>query len=182
MLLTMFLFGFRISEQLGLTVDSFDFKDNTVEIYHAVTIKGRKGIEIVSPKTSAGERVNSIPQLYADLIQKHIKKYKLKNNDFIFFRYKTHQSRENHQLPVHENTCRRALDYYCKKYNSDFHPHMLRTSICTHLREKGIPIEDISHYLGHNDIKVTEEYYSKVSLKKEDSLNKAIDDILKKIL
>ena len=59
---------------------------------------------------------------------------------------------------------------------------MLRTSICTHLREKGVPIEEISHYLGHNDIKVTEEYYSKVSFQKEESLNTAIDDILKKIL
>lgn len=39
----MFIFGFRISEQLGLKVDSIDFVDNTVEIYDAVTIKCKKG-------------------------------------------------------------------------------------------------------------------------------------------
>jgi len=182
MLLTMFLYGFRISEQLGLTVDSFDFEDNTLEIYHAVTIKGKRGVELITPKTPAGERIQSMPLLYAELVKKHIEKYNLKDNDFIFFRYSTTQSPENHQLPVYENTCRRALDHYCKQYNPDFHPHMLRTSICTHLREKGVPIEEISRYLGHENPKVTKEYYSKVSMQKQDSLNYAIDDILKKIL
>lgn len=182
MLLTMFIFGFRISEQLGLKVDSFDFVDNTIEIYDAVTIKGKKGVELISPKTKAGERIQQIPLIYAKLVKQHIAKYHLQKNDFIFFRYKTLQSEENHQLPVYENTCRRALDKYCRLYNKDFHPHMLRTSICTHLREKGVPINEISKYLGHESSKVTEEYYSKVSIQKQDSLNTAIDDILEKIL
>lgn len=182
MFLTMFLYGFRIGEQLALTVDSFDFKENTLEIYRAVTIKGKHGLELVTPKTTAGQRIQSMPVLYAELVKAHIVRYHLKPKDFIFFRYRTHLSPEDHQLPVHENTCRRAMEDYCRKYNPDFHPHMLRTSICTHLREKGVPLEEISKFLGHEDPAVTEQYYSKISKNKKEVLDHVMDDFIKEIL
>ena len=59
---------------------------------------------------------------------------------------------------------------------------MLRTSICTHLREQGVPLDEISKYLGHEDIQVTEEYYSKVTKEKKDKINEVIDEILQKII
>lgn len=40
------------------------------------------------------------------------------------------------------------------------HPHELRRSTATWLREKGMPIEDIQMLLGHNDKKTTEIYTS----------------------
>ena len=180
--LTMFLYGFRIGEQLALTVDSFDFEAKTLEIYRAVTIKGKNGLEFVTPKTAAGQRVQPVPDSFARLVREHIARYHLKEKEFIFFRYRTHQTRENHALPVHENTCRRAMEKYCRKYNPDFHPHMLRTSICTHLREKGVPIEEISKFLGHEDPAVTEQYYSKISQNKKEAINDVIDEFMKEIV
>jgi len=181
MFLTMFLYGLRIGEQLGLMVNSFDFEDNTIEIYHAVTIKGKNKFELVTPKTAAGKRILNMPKSYALMVQEHIKKNKLKNNDFIFFKYKTMQSKENHRMPVHENTCRRTMEKYCQDYNKDFHPHMLRTSICTHLREKGVPLEEISKFLGHEDPEITDQYYLKTSNAKKEVINTVLEEFIAKI-
>lgn len=177
-LLTMFLFGLRISEQIGLTVDSFDFNDNTMEIYHAVSYKTQgKGYVLLTPKTSASERIIQIPESYAAMVKKHIDEHHLKKKDFIFFR-----EPNKYNTPVHENTFRRQSEKYCQMYNADFHPHMLRASICTHLQEKGTPIEEISKYLGHEKIKVTETYYVKESQHKKEQVTEALEGIMKEII
>ena len=178
-LLTLFIFGYRISELLALTADSFDFEEKTVEVYQAVSFKGGKGkkcFDLVSPKTAAGERIQPMPTAYAELIRQHIDVHHLKKKDFIFFRD------GDPKMPIHENTFRRECDRYCVRFNADFHPHMLRTSICTHLREKGVPLEEISKYLGHENSSVTEQYYSKVSDNKKEVLNDVIDQFIRKIL
>ena len=179
-LLTLFIFGYRISELLALTPDSFDFNENTVEIYQAVSFKGGKGknaFDLVTPKTPASERIQAMPNHYVNLIKKHIDIHHLKKKDFIFFR-----SEDNKNLPIHENSFRRQCEKYCRSFNKDFHPHMLRTSICTHLREKGVPLQEISAYLGHEDPAITEEYYSKTSNQKQEILNNVIDEFMKKIV
>ena len=177
-LLTMFLFGLRISEQIGLTVDSFDFEENTMEIYQAVSYKTqRKGYVLMTPKTAAGKRILQMPKIYAAMIRKHIDVHHLKKKDFIFFR-----KPDQYSVPIHENTFRRHCETYCQTFSPDFHPHMLRTSICTHLQEKGIPLEEVAKYLGHEGIKVTEIYYSKESRKKKEEVTEALNRILEEIL
>lgn len=177
-LLTMFIFGYRLGEQLALKVDSIDFEDNTIEIYQSVNFKGGKGkFTLTTPKTPSGERIQNMPIIYSRLIKKHIERYKLKANDFIFFR-----DLENKNIPIHENTFRRKCEAYCRTFNPDFHPHMLRTSIVTHLREKGVPLEEVSKYIGHKDVQVTEFYYSKKSINKQKLINEAIDEIMQKIV
>lgn len=178
-LLTMFIFGYRLGEQLALTVDSISFEDNTIEIYQSVNFKGGKGkgkFTLTTPKTPSGERIQNMPGIYSTLIKKHIEENKLKDSDFIFFRDSEHK-----KIPIHENTFRRKCEAYCRSFNPDFHPHMLRTSIVTHLREKGVPLTEVSKYIGHADPKITEEYYSKKSLTKQNMINEVIDEILKKI-
>lgn len=179
-LLTMFLYGFRIGEQLALTVSSFDFKSKTIEIYQAVNFKrrtGKKGFLLVTPKTTASKRINSMPDVYVDIIKKYINEHKLKRNDFIFFRNK-----EEKNIPAHENTFRRHLEEICKKYNPAFHPHMLRKSIVTILRNRGVPIEDISNYIGHENSNITEEYYLKQSKEKEKKLDQILSQMIKEII
>lgn len=178
-LLTLFIFGYRIGELLALTVDSFNFADESVEIYQAVNFKGGKGKEafdLVTPKTASSERIQQMPKLYSTLVKKHIDEHHLKKKDFIFFRA------NNKKIPMHENTFRRQLEKYCRMYNPEFHPHMLRTSICTHLREKGVSLEEVSKYLGHADLEVTAKYYSKSSNQKNELLNDVINDFIQKII
>lgn len=72
-----------------------------------------------------------MPTIYSTLIKEHIKRFKLKKKDFIFFR-----SKKEKNIPMHENTFRKNLETYCKAYNKEFHPHMLIASIVTHLKKK----------------------------------------------
>lgn len=182
-LLIMFLFGLRLGEQLGLQVNSFNFKTETFETYQTANFKtGNGSFKLESPKTPESDRHHLMPSILVNLIKKHIKEHNLKKDDFIFFRYKTQKSEENHKIPIHENTFRKECEKYCRLYNKDFHPHMLRTSAVTHFREKGVPLEEISMFVGHKETRVTDLYYSKTSLNKEKLINIAIEENLKKIL
>lgn len=182
-LLIMFLYGLRLGEQLALQVNSFDFESKTFETYQTTNFKTGNGSFILeAPKTRASERHHLMSDELICLIKSHIKNNNLKENDFIFFRYTTTKSIENHKIPVHENTFRRECERYCKKYNKDFHPHMLRTSAVTYLREKGVPLEDISSLVGHKETSVTDIYYSKTSLNKEKLINVVIKEKLKKVI
>lgn len=179
-LLTMFIYGYRIGEQLALTVDSINFEDNTIEIYQSVNFKGGKGkknFTLTTPKTASSERIQLMPTIYSTLIKEHIKRFKLKKKDFIFFR-----SEKEKNIPMHENTFRRNLETYCKAYNKEFHPHMLRASIVTHLKEKGVSLDEISKYLGHQETAITEQYYLKTSINKEKQINEVIEDFMKEIV
>ena len=179
-LLTFFLFGLRISELLGLMPNCFDFEKNTMEIYHQVYFEG-SSFRLICPKTPSSKRINSIPELYAQLVKEHIQKYHLKKDDFIFFHYQTSKQKEQHNKPAYPTSFRRDLERHCRKYNPDFHPHMLRSSIVTHLKEKGISLEEISQYIGHSDTDVTKTYYLKESKEKEKSINEVIEEMLKEI-
>ena len=178
-LLTLFIYGFRLGELLALKVEAFDFKNMYFETYQSVSFKSgsKGGFILVSPKTKKSDRLNKMSKNYAALIKKHIEYYSLKSSDFVFFR-----SLKEKSTPEHENTMRRHLEPYCKAFNEDFHPHMLRTSIVTHLKEKGVSIDDIANYIGHETSKVTEDYYLKTSLEKESKINQVINEFITKIL
>lgn len=177
-LLTLFIYGFRLGELLALKVDAFDFKNMTFETYQSVSFKtGNHGFLLTCPKTKKSDRINVMSKSYADLVKKHIKENNLKPPDFVFFR-----SLRELNIPAHENTFRRRLESYCKSFNKDFHPHMLRTSIVTHLKEKGVSLDDIAKYIGHETSQVTKDYYLKSSEDKERKINEVINEFLKEII
>lgn len=178
-LLTLFLFGYRLGELLALKVDAINFETNKIEIYQAVNFKNGKGknnYTLTTPKTAKSKRIQVMPEIYSKKLKSFIKAHEIKPNEFIFYRSET-----NKKIMIHENTFRRQTEKYCKVISPTFHPHMLRTSICTHLREEGVPLEEISKYLGHEDIKVTEEYYSKISKEKKSKINEVIEEIMEKL-
>jgi integrase len=43
------------------------------------------------------------------------------------------------------------------------HPHLLRHSAAAHMAEDGVPLEEISQFLGHSDINVTRKIYARFS-------------------
>ena len=59
---------------------------------------------------------------------------------------------------------------------------MLRASIVTHLKEKGVSLDEISKYLGHQETAVTERFYLKTSINKEKQINDIIEDFMKEIV
>ena len=42
-------------------------------------------------------------------------------------------------------------------------PHMLRHSVAVHMAEAGIDLWEISRYLGHSNVKVTQQVYARLS-------------------
>jgi len=65
------------------------------------------------------------------------------------------------------------IDSYLK--NQEFYAHLLRHSFATHLRKKGVSIEDIQYLLGHKNISTT-MIYAHVEI---DGLKNRIDKIIK---
>lgn len=174
-ILTLFIYGYRLGELLGLKVNSFDFKNKTVENYINITFKtGDGGFIEVSPKTKKSDRLRSCSDEYLNLVKEHIKLNNLKSNDFIFFSLANQFHEDIHNKPIHENTFRRML----QRLNPDITPHTLRRSLVTHLTERGVSIKEISKYIGHESIRTTESYYLKQSDEKAKKINNVIDQII----
>ena len=177
--LTMYIYGLRQGELLGLLVNSFDFEDNVFEIYQGVSFKtGNGSFEPISPKSKTSQRFYRMPEEYSKLIKKHIQENHLKDDDYIFFRYETNKSKLDRRRPVHESTFRRDAYKYCRKYNNEFHFHMLRKSNVTHLHDKSIHLEEIKKFVGHSSSDITKNVY----LQKSDEKEQAILDVLKIVL
>ena len=177
-LLTLFIYGYRLSELLGLKVDSISFKDKTIENYQSVNFKtGNGGFIVIPPKTKKSDRINSLSDEYANLLMRHIKSHHLKSDDYLFFSLGNKSKNDNHSIPIHENTFRRHL----KSLDKDLTPHKFRRSLVTHLKERGISIDEIALYLGHDSIKVTDEYYLKKSKEKDNKIDKLIEKLVKEM-
>ena len=177
-LLTLFIYGYRLSELLGLKVDSISFKNKTIENYQSVNFKtGNGGFIVIPPKTKKSDRINSLSDEYANLLMRHIKSHHLKSDDYLFFSLGNKSKNDNHSIPIHENTFRRHL----KSLDKDLTPHKFRRSLVTHLKERGISIDEIALYLGHDSIKVTDEYYLKKSKEKDNKIDQLIEKLVKEM-
>ena len=178
-LITLFIYGYRLGELLALKVDSVDFKNKTIENYQSVSFKvGNGNFVLTTPKTKKSERVRSCSDNYLKIVSHHIKINNLSKNDFIFFSRANQNHGDIPHIPMHENTFRKGL----KKLDENLSPHMLRRSIITHLSENNISLEEISSYIGHEDIETTERYYLKVSKEKKLKINQVIDKLIKESL
>lgn len=176
--LTFYLYGLRLGELLALKVDAFDFENNNFEIYREVSFKtGTGGFVIVKPKTSTSQRFYQMPDKYSKLLQTHISDHNLMVDDFIFYQFKKRKK----NAPCPEQTFRRIANEYCKKYNENFHFHMLRKSTVTLLHDKGISLEHIKEYVGHNSSDITKNIYLQTSEDKNSNilsiLNATLDEL-----
>lgn len=70
--------------------------------------------------------------------------------------------------PIVRQSVNVALRKYCALVGiRQLHPHMFRHGIAMHMQSKGVPVEVISHHLGHADTKTTLEYYARLSASQE---------------
>jgi len=59
---------------------------------------------------------------------------------------------------------KRGLRFAAKRAGVDqVSPHMLRHSAAVHMAEEGVPMSEISQYLGHSDTRITEQIYARFS-------------------
>lgn len=126
----------RVSELVDIRLDDIDMTNGEVTIRHG---KGDK-----SRTTYLNSRAILTIQDY------------IKDRD-----YETTWLFENYRKP-HEQLCPRTIERRTKdleiRTGIKLHPHKIRRTTATHLREKGMPIEEIQMLLGHEDINTTMIY------------------------
>lgn len=176
--LTLYTFGLRIGELIGLKVDSFDFDNKTMQIYQSVSWKtGTGSYVIITPKTASSNRFYYIPDIYITAVQNHIKNNNLEENDFIFFSYKSHCK------PISENALRNKYKKYAElvdfPHGTKF--HIFRHTNASELLAHGVTAEDIKDYEGHSSVEVTEKYYLHQTDETKKRTMEVIENILKKL-
>lgn len=154
--LTLYTFGLRIGEAMGLKVDSFDLDNQIMQIYQSISWKSGTGSYVViTPKTASSNRFYYLPELYIKAIGTHIKNNHLKDNDFIFF------SSKSHTRPLSEHALRNKYKRYAELANFPHGTkfHIFRHTNASELLAHGVSLEDIKDYEGHSSVEVTERFY-----------------------
>lgn len=175
--LTLYVCGLRIGEILGIRVESFDLENKILYIYRAVSWKtGKKGYQVISPKTRKSNRFIWLVDSYIEILQTHIQKYKLEKEDYIFF------SPHSKKKPISEHAVRNNMERIGKAIEFSFHPHMFRHTNVSELREKGLSLEDIQALEGHSSIEITEKVYLHETEERKKRTQNILEDILKDIV
>ncbi len=174
--LTLYIFGIRIGELMGLKVDCFDFKENTMQIYQSISWKTGTGSFVkVTPKTLTSNRFFYMPEKYVELLKNHIKKNELDPDHYLFF------STQNKARPMSENTLRYHFKQYSKlaNFNHGTHFHAFRHTNASELYDRGISEEDIKEYEGHSSVEITEKVYIHQTDARKKRTMEVVNSILK---
>ena len=150
---TLFFTGARVSEFVEIKVEDFLFEEQQVLI-----------------KKAKGGKQRTIP-ITKELAQELKSYLSTKNNKFLF------QSKRNDKYTprrIQQIVKDVALNASITK---KVHPHLLRHTVATFLLEKGMPIEKIQIFLGHEKIENT-RIYAKTSAK---DVQEAFREVMKSI-
>lgn len=157
-----FFSGIREGELLALTLNDFDFENNTVSINKTYTRLNGQDI-IQEPKTPKSKRIVSLPKSIMEMILDYSKQiYEYQPAERLFCVTKNHLLRE------------------MKKYSqiSNVKPiriHDLRHSYASMLIELGTPPLEIQERLGHEDIQTTLNTYSHLYPNKQFETTKKLE-------
>ncbi|NQT06717.1 MAG: tyrosine recombinase XerC [Candidatus Omnitrophica bacterium] len=128
--------GIRVSELVGLNVDSVDFIGEVVKVMG----KGRK------------ERICPIGIKAANALKEYLDKRSGSKEKALFL------NKSGKRL--HDRSVRRIIDKYIKRVSlkEKISPHTLRHSFATHLLDKGADLRSVQELLGHKNLSTTQIY------------------------
>lgn len=167
--------GFRRGEECALTWRDIDFKNHTVTVSKAVA-RRKSGQIIKEPKTAAGCRTITLPDVCFDLLTEWRKEQKRQRLAY-GTAWKGAQNMEDQYIFMQDNgalidisTIRKRFHAIIDRYNAsckneeDKLPqiklHDLRHTAATLLVANGCDYATISHRLGHSKVSVTLDIYS----------------------
>lgn len=158
----LFFTGMRRGELLALTQNDINFKKN--EIYINKSVNPKNGILATIPKTDKSNR--TIKML--DIVSNCLKEFVKESENTLFGLTK-----------IKPTTLQRKCDNNCVKaqINKNIRIHDFRHSFASMCIEKGVPIEVISDYLGHESISTTLETYSHLYPNSQDKLINILNQI-----
>lgn len=138
----LFFGGMRKGELLALTRDDINFNDNTIIINKTLT--NRK--KVSCPKTFSSNRIIHLNNKIMDLLYDYVKD---KEYDELIFN-------------IGFTQLERMKNLYCKKSGvKQIKIHEFRHSHACYLFNNNIPIDEISHRLGHSNLSTTMDTYLK---------------------
>lgn len=150
-----YLYGMRISEALGLSLDSFDL------VGGKISIKALKGGQYsVSPLR---------PDLLIE-VKNFINKYRIQTDSNYLFATKWS-----------DKMSRVTAFYLFKGYTTKAgispdkrHPHSLRHSTVVHMAEAGVGVWEVKEFVRHKSINSTQIYFDQTSKTKLDNQTKSL--------
>lgn len=138
--------GMRLEEILGLTWPDLDHEDGWLYIRRAVVHPTRNLPEVKPPKTKTSCRRIPLPESLWQLLYPRQKSGYVLGGD----------------SPLTYTESRNCFNRFRKLFSLDgFSAHDFRDTCATEWRESGIPIDVISHLLGHAKSDITENRYVK---------------------
>ena len=172
--------GCRFSEARALTWDDVNFEEHYISINHIFNQTPEKGWFATSPKTKSSIRnVPMIPEL--ESLLREILERQIKNN--IYDNYSIDGYEHLVFLTLHGdmfiNQCTgRKLKAITESYNKErsvesgitmpsLATHMFRHTYCTRLCENNVNVKTIQSIMGHSNIAITLDIYTKISEKKK---------------
>lgn len=189
--------GMRRGEVAALEWDKVNLKEGTIEIDQAMTRKESEWV-IGPPKNNSSYRTIQIGSTLIDILKEHKleqKKNKMRYGEFYIkneLRYKIskHEEvmKEGNFVCTKENgevTTSNSLKWSCtniqNKLNISFGFHSLRHTHATLLLERGAPIKDVQHRLGHARASITIDTYLHLTEKMQDQTIDIFENISSEI-
>ena len=161
----LFYSGIREGEMLALTLNDFNFENNTLSINKSYAVVDKKEI-IKEPKTPKSKRIVAISLPIMNLVKEYSQTiYGYKPNERLF--------------PTTKSSLYRAMKKYSELAGvKKIRIHDLRHSHASLLIEKGVPPLAISERLGHEDIQTTLNTYSHLYPNKQNEIADMLSSLI----
>lgn len=161
----LFYSGMREGEFLALTMDDFDFDQNTITINKSYACLKKEDV-IQAPKTTCSVRKIVMPQEVMMLVKSYVDRlYGYERTDRVF------QTSKMQLL--------RAMAKGCEKSGVPYiHIHDLRHSHASLLINMGMPPKVVAERLGHENIQTTLNTYSHLYPSKDREVAEKLSDLM----
>jgi integrase len=174
--------GMRLGEVLALRWGRIDLERNTIKVHENLEYTQKHGIRFKSPKTKAGRREITLPDILIDTLRDYRKAQlelrlklgagKLQADDLLFTDIEGAPLHPNH-FGTRWAECAVSLGFEGVSF------HALRHTHASHLIDQGVDIVTISKRLGHSKPDITLRSYAHLFRKDDGKAAEAINAIFK---
>lgn len=167
--------GLRNSEIRALTIDDFDFENNTVTISKQL-VSSPTGEVVSDTKTTASMRTIYMPAFVAKYVKEYINMMPaIPMSKQLFFNFARNQPYGPHALSQHLKSVLRILNLPVIRF------HDLRHLQATLLIQNNVNVKAVSKRLGHSNVDITLNTYTNTFDSVDKEVAEKLDNIVKSL-